>query len=151
MTAACRPAGDETPPGPAPSRSDSKVTRFIGLWNAPLLDRPLVCAILLIAVVSLCLLRAYAGLSGIRVYSHDAFGALDGACLLLSCAFPIPAHRQKEAATTQALKISFPQRFTCISPSRKSFVIRRQLNFRYVSEFLGHRDLLRRNSRGSQI
>src|SRR4051794_12500288 len=32
-----------------------------------------------IVVIAVCGLRAYAGLSGVRVYSHDAFGVLDGA------------------------------------------------------------------------
>jgi len=83
MTAACRPAGDDAPPRPAPSPSHPKATRFISLWSAPLLDRPAVVAGLVIAIVGLCLLRAYSGLSGIQVYSHDAFGTLDGAWRVL--------------------------------------------------------------------
>jgi len=57
--------------------------RFIALWRAPLLDRPIVRAGLLILIVALCLVRAYTGLSGIQVDSHDAFGVLDGAWRVL--------------------------------------------------------------------
>src|SRR5436309_1812916 len=58
--------------------------RFIELWSSPVLDRPAVRAGVFIAVVLLCLARAYTGLSGIQVYTHDAFGALDGAWRLLN-------------------------------------------------------------------
>ena len=83
MTAPCQPAGQDAPQGPAPSVPHPKLARFIASWSAPLLDRPTVAGGLLIVIVSLCLVRAYTGLSGIQVYSHDAFGALDGAWRVL--------------------------------------------------------------------
>src|ERR1017187_4262933 len=79
MTAARPTAGEHVAPGAAPCRLHREVRRFIGLWSVPLLGRPGVPASILIAIVSLCLVPAYIGLSGIQVYSHDAFGALDGA------------------------------------------------------------------------
>lgn len=75
MTAACQPARKDASPTAA--------AQFIALWRAPLLDRRAVRAGLLMVILGLCLIRAYTGLSGVQVYSHDAFGALDGAWRVL--------------------------------------------------------------------
>jgi hypothetical protein len=58
--------------------------RFVAAWSYPFLGSPVVRAALLVALASLCLVRFYIGLSGIVVYSHDAFGALDGAWRVLN-------------------------------------------------------------------
>lgn len=79
MTAACPSVESKVSPDQARIQSHPNASRFVALWNAPLLSRTAVGALLFIVVVSLCLVRAYTGLSGIQVYSHDAFGALDGA------------------------------------------------------------------------
>src|SRR5260370_40743680 len=83
MTAACPAPGPEPPPGLSRSIAHKKAARFLAIWSAPLLDRPAVCACLALMITALCLLRAYTGLSGIQVYSHDAFGTLDGAWRVL--------------------------------------------------------------------
>lgn len=53
------------------------------MWSYPFLGSAVVRAALLVALASLCLVRVYIGLSGIMVYSHDAFGTLDGAWRVL--------------------------------------------------------------------
>jgi hypothetical protein len=58
--------------------------RFVAVWSYPFLDSPLVRAALLLAMASLCLVRVYIGMSGIVVYTHDAFGTLDGAWRVLN-------------------------------------------------------------------
>ena len=68
----------------APSDLERLAARFAALWSYPFLDSWVVRAALLATVASLCLVRAYLGLSGIVVYSHDAFGALDGAWRVLN-------------------------------------------------------------------
>jgi len=62
---------------------ERSIARFVTLWNYPFLDYGAVRVSLLVALASLCLVRAYTGLSGITVYTHDAFGTLDGAWRLL--------------------------------------------------------------------
>src|SRR5471032_393150 len=81
---------DTVPQGPVFRRRVSDrpaferlIARFVSLWNYPFLDYGAVRVGLLVALASLCLVRAYIGLSGIAVYSHDAFGTLDGAWRLL--------------------------------------------------------------------
>ena len=68
----------------APSDLERLAARFVAVWSYPFLASSVVRAALLVALVSLCLVRTYLGLSGIVVYSHDAFGALDGAWRILS-------------------------------------------------------------------
>ena len=74
----------EAPPEPAPSDLERLAARFVALWSYPFLGSWVVRLALLAALASLCLVRTYIGLSGIVVYSHDAFGALDGAWRVLN-------------------------------------------------------------------
>src|ERR1035437_6488638 len=74
----------EAPPDPAPSDLERLAARFVALWNYPFLSSSVVRLALLAVLASLCLVRAYIGLSGITDYSHDAFGALDGAWRVLN-------------------------------------------------------------------
>ena len=69
----------EAPSEPAPSDLERLAARFVAVWSYPFLGSSVVRAALLVALASLCLVRTYIGLSGIVVYSHDAFGTLDGA------------------------------------------------------------------------
>ena len=75
---------DEAPPDLASSEFERLVARFVGLWSYPVLDYGVVRVSFLVTLACLCLVRAYTGLSGIQVYSHDAFGTLDGAWRLLN-------------------------------------------------------------------
>jgi hypothetical protein len=52
---------------------------FIRLWNYPLLKHIWVRALLFISILGFCAARAYIGLSGTQMFSHDAFMLLDGA------------------------------------------------------------------------
>src|SRR5215831_13670459 len=83
MTAVPRPAEQDAQESAQVSELHSRAARFVRLWRKPLLGRPAVRIGLLIAIGLLCMVRAYTGLSGIQVYSHDAFGALDGAWRVL--------------------------------------------------------------------
>jgi dolichol kinase len=74
----------EAPPEPAPSDLERLAARFAALWNYPFLGSWLIRLALLAVLASFCLVRTYIGLSGITVYSHDAFGALDGAWRVLN-------------------------------------------------------------------
>ena len=74
----------EAPPELAPSDLERLAARFVALWSYPFLGSSVVRAALLVALASLCLVRTYIGLSGIVVYSHDAFGTLDGAWRVLN-------------------------------------------------------------------
>jgi hypothetical protein len=74
----------EAPPEPAPSDLERLAARFVALWSYPFLGSWVVRLALLAALASLCLVRTYIGLSGIVVYSHDAFGVLDGAWRILN-------------------------------------------------------------------
>ena len=67
-----------------PSDLERLAARFVALWSYPFLGSSVVRAALLVVLASLCLVRAYIGLSGIVVYSHDAFGTLDGAWRVLN-------------------------------------------------------------------
>jgi hypothetical protein len=80
---AYRDPEEEAPPGLASSDFERLVARFLKLWSYPFLDHGVVRAGLLVALASLCLVRAYIGLSGIQVYSHDAVATLDGAWRVL--------------------------------------------------------------------
>ena len=70
-------------PPEAPAAPHPAATRFVALWSRPILERIPVRAILFVLIAGLCLVRASTGLSGIQVYSHDAFGTLDGAWRIL--------------------------------------------------------------------
>jgi hypothetical protein len=83
MTAGPRPTEQDVSEDAPLSELDLRAGRFIRLWNKPLLGHPAIRTALLIVIVLLCLVRAYTGLSGIQVYTHDAFGALDGAWRVL--------------------------------------------------------------------
>src|ERR1035441_9625473 len=74
----------EAPPDPAPSDLERLAARFVALWSYTFLGSSVVRLALLAVLASLCLVRAYIGLSGIVVYSHDAFGGLDGAWRVLN-------------------------------------------------------------------
>jgi hypothetical protein len=74
----------EAPPEPAPSDLERLAARFVALWSYGFLGSSVVRLALLAVLASLCLVRAYIGLSGITDYSHDAFGALDGAWRVLN-------------------------------------------------------------------
>src|ERR1017187_9109225 len=74
----------EAPPEPAPSDLERLAARFVAGWSYPFLGSSVVRAGLLVALASLCLVRTYIGLSGVVVYSHDAFGTLDGAWRVLN-------------------------------------------------------------------
>ena len=74
----------EAQPELATSDLERLAARFVALWSYPFLGSSVVRAALVVALASLCLVRAYIGLSGITVYSHDAFGALDGAWRVLN-------------------------------------------------------------------
>ena len=74
----------EAQPELAPSDLERLAARFVALWSYPFLGSSVVRAALLAALASLCLVRAYIGLSGITDYSHDAFGTLDGAWRVLN-------------------------------------------------------------------
>ena len=74
----------EAPSEPAPSDLERLAARFVAVWSYPFLGSSVVRAALLVALASLCLVRTYIGLSGIVVYSHDAFGTLDGAWRILN-------------------------------------------------------------------
>jgi hypothetical protein len=78
----------EAPPPLSPSDLETLAARFVALWSYPFLASTAVRAALLLALASLCLVRAYIGLSGVVVYSHDAFGALDGAWRVLNGQIP---------------------------------------------------------------
>jgi hypothetical protein len=80
---------EEAPPGLTSSGLERPVfeswlARFAGLFSYPILDFGVVRVSLFVTLASLCLIRAYSGLSGIQVYSHDAFGTLDGAWRVLN-------------------------------------------------------------------
>jgi hypothetical protein len=70
--------------GPKRPMLERLLARFVSLWSYPFLDYSVVRVTLLVTLASLCLVRAYIGLSGIEVYSHDAFGTLDGAWRLFN-------------------------------------------------------------------
>ena len=74
----------EAQPEPAPSDLERPAAGFAALWSYPFLGSRVVRAALLVALACLCLVRASIGLSGIVVYSHDAFGTLDGAWRVLN-------------------------------------------------------------------
>jgi hypothetical protein len=74
----------EAPPEPAPSDLERLAARFVALWSYPFLGSSIVRLALLAALASICLVRAYIGLSGIVAYSHDAFATLDGAWRVLN-------------------------------------------------------------------
>src|ERR1035438_1630442 len=74
----------EAQPELGPSDLERLAARFVALWSYPFLGSWVVRAALLVALACLCLVRAYIGLSGITDYSHDAFGALDGAWRVLN-------------------------------------------------------------------
>jgi hypothetical protein len=69
---------------PPPTDLERLAARFVALWSYPLLGSSAVRLALLPALGCLCLVRTYIGLSGITDYSHDAFGALDGAWRVLN-------------------------------------------------------------------
>lgn len=72
----------ENPSVPAQSRV--RLARFIALWNFFPLDRwPARLAIALF-ILAACFARAYIGLWGMRIYTHDAFVLLDGAWRILN-------------------------------------------------------------------
>ena len=54
------------------------------LWNLRVLNALWARALLLCLVASLCALRAYVGLTGTQMFSHDAFALLDGAWRMLN-------------------------------------------------------------------
>ena len=80
---AYRDTEDEAP-ALAPSDFERLVARFVKLWSYPFLDYRVVRVGLLVALAALCLVRAYIGLSGIQVYSHDGVATLDGAWRVLN-------------------------------------------------------------------
>ena len=57
---------------------------FIAAWRFPLLKQTWGKLLLIVAIVGLCVVRAYVGLIGTRVFSHDAFMLLDGAWRMLN-------------------------------------------------------------------
>lgn len=63
----------------APSKPHPIATRFLALWNFPALDYLPIRALLAVIILGLCLVRAYVGMWGSRIYTQDAFSILDGA------------------------------------------------------------------------
>ncbi|HEX7361138.1 MAG TPA: hypothetical protein VF283_11675 [Bryobacteraceae bacterium] len=60
------------------------VSKFIALWNYPILRSPIGLAVLIAIVVAICGCRAWIGLAGMQEYCHDAFMMLDGAWRMLN-------------------------------------------------------------------
>jgi len=83
MTGACQIPERDAESSAQASHSETPGKPLVALWSAPLLDRRAVRMGLWIVLAALCLVRAYTGLSGVQVCSHDAFGALDGAWRVL--------------------------------------------------------------------
>ncbi|HXK05054.1 MAG TPA: hypothetical protein VMS37_21810 [Verrucomicrobiae bacterium] len=83
MTGACQIPGKDADPGATRSHPPAQPEPLVRWWREPFLDRRGVCLTFWLVLAGLCLARAYAGLSGIQTYSHDAFGVLDGAWRVL--------------------------------------------------------------------
>jgi hypothetical protein len=62
----------------------NKLRYFIRPWNFPALGYLPVRALVATLILGLCFIRAYVGLWGMRVYTHDAFSLLDGAWRILN-------------------------------------------------------------------
>jgi hypothetical protein len=58
--------------------------RLEALWSYPVLESNTAQAALVLAMLLICALRAWIGLTGMQVFSHDAFMPLDGAWRLLN-------------------------------------------------------------------
>jgi hypothetical protein len=56
----------------------------LAAWRQPILDRRLGKILLVSVVVGLCAIRAYVGLIGSRLFSHDAFMLFDGAWRMMN-------------------------------------------------------------------
>jgi hypothetical protein len=63
----------------APSKPQPIATRFLALWNFPAFNYLSVRAVVALIILGVCLVRAYVGLWGSRIYTQDAFSILDGA------------------------------------------------------------------------
>ena len=75
----------EPPPAKSSTTSSNKLLPyFVTAWNLPALDYLPVRALVAILILGLCFTRAYVGLWGMRVYTHDAFLLLDGAWRILN-------------------------------------------------------------------
>jgi hypothetical protein len=75
----------DRPAAKASARSSSKLLPyFLTAWNFPVLDYLPVRALVAIFILGMCFIRAYVGLWGMRVYTHDAFSLLDGAWRILN-------------------------------------------------------------------
>ncbi len=72
-------------PDQASANSSSKLlARFMVPWNFPALDYLPFRVLVALFILSACLVRAYVGLWGMRVYTQDAFAVLDGAWRILN-------------------------------------------------------------------
>jgi hypothetical protein len=60
------------------------IRSFLMFWELPILNRKRSKLFLLSAVLGLCLIRAYIGLIGARLFAHDAFMFFDGAWRMLN-------------------------------------------------------------------
>jgi hypothetical protein len=75
----------ERPPAKSSNKSSNKLLPyFLAAWNFPALDYLPVRALAAILILGLCGIRAYIGMWGMRVYTHDAFSLLDGAWRILN-------------------------------------------------------------------
>src|ERR1700681_4846280 len=63
----------------APPKPHPIATRFLALWNFPVLDCLPIRALVALIILGLCLVRGYVGMWGSRIYTQDAFPILDGA------------------------------------------------------------------------
>ena len=63
----------------APSKSQPIATRFLDVWNFPAFEYLPIRALVTVIILGLCLVRAYVGMWGSRIYTQDAFSILDGA------------------------------------------------------------------------
>ncbi len=66
------------------SSSNKLLPYFRTAWNFPALDYLPIRAVAAILILGLCAIRAYVGLWGMRVYTHDAFSLLDGAWRIMN-------------------------------------------------------------------
>ncbi len=58
--------------------------RFNAMWQVPFLRRKTARAVLLLTIAAICLIRAWIGLTGSSLFTHDAFMLFDGAWRMLN-------------------------------------------------------------------
>ncbi len=60
------------------------IDRFNAIWQVPFLHRKSARAALLLIIAAICLIRAWIGLTGSSLFTHDAFMLFDGAWRMLN-------------------------------------------------------------------